>query len=103
MDTEIEFYVIMDKKKKAIACGSPRNRSMRLVENLNTKKTRVLLYRSKKQAISAFSGGLGFYDETHDMPGNPSHTYIRSTYPHLHHYESICIPVKVKLVIEDEK
>ena len=103
MVTEIEFYVIMDKKKKAIACGSPRNRSMRLVENLNTKKTRVLLYRSEKQAISAFSGGLGFYDETYDRPDEPSHSYIRSTYPNLHHYESICIPVKVKLVIEDEK
>lgn len=100
MTTTLQFYTIMDKNKKAIACGSPRNRSMRLLENLNSNKTRILLYRSEKQAISAFSGGLGFYDETND--GSRNVTYLRSMYPKMKEYEEICIPVRVDITIYDE-
>lgn len=96
---KITMWTIMDKNKKAIACGSPRNRSMRLVESLDTNKVRIILYGTKGRAVSAFSGNLGFYDETDG--------YIKTNYPdpdrswsHLP-YEQICTPVKVILEIDD--
>lgn len=100
---DIEFWVIMDKSKKAIACGSPRNRSMRMVELLDTKKTRVLLYSTRNRAVAGYSDGLGFYDETwgtgkrdYKIP-----TYLRTTYPEFIRYDEICIPVKAKLVFDE--
>ena len=93
---KLEFWVIMDKHKKAIACGSPRNRSMRTVESLKDHPMRILMYGTEKRALSAFSGGLGFYDETDG--------YIKEAYGvdgwKLPKYSAICIPVKVKLVFD---
>ena len=101
MNNEIEFWVIMDKEKKAIACGSPRNRSMRLLAD-KSKITRVLLYGTKSKAISGFSGGNGFYDETYQEGPEPHPTYLRKTYGDFREYEDICIPVKVRMIIDEE-
>jgi hypothetical protein len=96
---EIEFWVIMDKSKKAIACGSPRNRSMKMMGG--GKITRVLLYGSKSKAIAGFSGGNGFYDETYQAGDEPHPTYLRKTYGNFGRYENVCIPVKVRMVIDE--
>ena len=99
MGDKIDLWVIMDKNKKAIACGSPRNRSMRMVESLKDSPMRILMYGTEKRALAAFSGGLGFYDETGD--------YLRKTYGDKNSvwlkksYSSICIPVKVGLVFDE--
>lgn len=97
----IELWVIMDKDKKAIACGSPRNRSMRTVESLKDNPMRILMYGTEKRAMAAFSGGLGFYDETDG--------YLAKTYPGMYpgqkwfhgDYDKVCIPVKVRLEFGD--
>lgn len=63
MKVSKEVWVIMDKSRKVIACGVPRNRSLRFVdEALNT---RILTYQSEKKAIAGFTLS-GFYDETYD-------------------------------------
>ena len=85
----LEFFVIMDKDKKAIACGSPRNRSMRTLESVQRKPVRILMYGTEGRARSAYSDGLGFYDETDG--------YLRDKYPNMKDYESVCIPVKVTI------
>lgn len=94
---ELESWVIMDKGKKAIACGSPRDRQMRLIESLKSKPVRILMYGTRSKALEAFSGGLGFYDYTDG--------YLKQTYPtdgwRLQDYQDICIPVKVKLVFDE--
>lgn len=98
---DIEFWVIMDKSKKAIACGSLRNRSMRMVESLDTKKTRVLLYSTEGRARAGFSDGNGFFDETYGKGENLHPTYLCSEYGEFRFYDRICIPVKVRLVFDE--
>lgn len=93
----LDLWVIMDKNKKAIACGSPRNRSMRLVESLEDHPMRVLMYGTKARALNACSGGLGFYDET---DGYLSKTYGGDKWFH-GSYEKICIAVKVSMVFDE--
>lgn len=97
----LEMWVIMDKGKKAIACGSPRNRSMRMVESLKDNPMRILMYGTEKRALAAFSGGLGFYDET---DGYLASTYGDNSGGHkwFHgKYEKMCIPVKVSMAFDE--
>lgn len=101
MANDIEYWVIMDKGKQAIACGTPRNRSMRMLHTLDKNAIRVLLYGSRKKALAGFSGGLGFYDQTYKEGNEPHPTYIAQTYPDAKDYEDICIPVRVRLVIDE--
>lgn len=98
---EIELWVIMDKSKKAIACGSPRNRSMRLLSEIEKNTSRILLYGTEGRARAGFSGGMGFFDETYNTGKNPHPTYLRKTYGDFKDYEEICIPVRVRMVIDD--
>jgi hypothetical protein len=106
---EITLWAIMDKKKKAIACGSPRNRSMRLLSTLIDEPSRIILYGTEGRAKAGFSNGNGFYDETWD-DGNGddkyTNTYLKKTYVKgddnwIRSYEKICIPVRVRMVIDE--
>ena len=87
----MEFWVIMDKGKKAIAVGSPRNRAMRLLSSLEKPTIRVMLYGTKSKADAGFKG-VGFYDQTKG--------YLRDTYGDFRQYDDICVAVPVKLVFE---
>ena len=49
---EFDQYVIMSKDRKWIACGTPRNRELRLIEDLGN--IRILTYKSKGVAESGF-------------------------------------------------
>ena len=97
---KIDLWVIMDKHKKAIACGSPRNRSLRTVESLKNNPMRILMYGTEKRALAAFSGGLGFYDETDGYLVSTYGSHSDSKYFH-GNYSKICIPVKVSLVFDE--
>jgi hypothetical protein len=95
----IDLWVIMDKEKKAIACGSPRNRQMIMLSDLGN--IRILTYGSQKRTESAYRD-CGFYDETkgylkekygEPLASDPNHIKIP--------YEKCCMAVKAKLVIEE--
>lgn len=113
-----EVWVIMDKKRQAIACGVPRNREMKMFEDCNS---RILTYQSEKKAIAGFTTS-GFYDRTKKMtddetywgPSYLDQTYgkpvkFKSTYDgkeyirHEWDYKDICVAVKAKIVIETEE
>ena len=106
----------MDKAKRAIACGSPRDRRMVLVENLDTG--RILTYNSEKKATSVFTVS-GFWDETYEKLGKNRYdhedeepTYLNKTYGKLDKghwrgwsnpdYPEMCIPVKATITVEIE-
>lgn len=59
-----EVWVIMSKDRKYIAKGTPRNRSLELVEDRRSKK-RTLTYASKGVAENAFKNNW-FYGR-HDL------------------------------------
>lgn len=110
-----EVWVIMDKKKKAIACGVPRNREMKMFEDCNS---RILTYQSEAKARAGFKVS-GFYDRTRKAgEGYQDQSYLDKTYGkpvvfvsswdnkertrYEWRYEDVCIPVKAKIVIETE-
>lgn len=73
-----KVWVIMDKERKAIACGVPRNRSMRMLDK--ALDTRILTYQSKGKAEAGFKVS-GFYDETERTDKDDYwSTYLRNTY-----------------------
>lgn len=117
-----EAWIIMDKTRKAIACGSPRDRRMVLIKNLDTG--RILTYQTEARARAGFKTS-GFWDETweempksrwqHNDEENP--TYLNITYGELKDssgqygkfkywsnpsYEEMCIPVKAIITVEVE-
>lgn len=107
-------WVIMDKNRKAIACGVPRNREMKMFENCNS---RILTYQSEKKAIAGFTTS-GFYDLTSSTGSwtDDGATYLDKTYGKKEtregqygkydHYEwdykDVCIAVKAQIIIEVE-
>lgn len=73
MKVEQEVWVIMDKERKMIACGVPRNRQIRKIED--AMKTRILTYQSEKKAINGFTLS-GFYGSGGELePVKVSITY----------------------------
>lgn len=109
-------WVIMDKHKKAIACGVPRNREMKMFEDCNS---RILTYQSEKKAIAGFTSS-GFYDRTKREDTGDEHwgrSYLDETYgepvefigydkkKHTRYewnYKDICVAVKAEIIIEVE-
>jgi hypothetical protein len=74
-----------------------------MVDSLDKKPTRVLLYGTRGRAIAAYSDGLGFYDET-GIVGNDGRfpqTWLSKRYKRQKDYSEICIPVKVRMVIDE--
>lgn len=100
---KLEFWAVMDKHKKAIACGSPRNRSMRMIESLKDHPIRILMYGTEKRTLSAFGSGLGFYDETNGYLASTYKDKTRFSDSKYFHgdYGEICIPVKVSLEFDE--
>lgn len=114
-----DVWVIMDKNRKAIACGVPRNREMKMFEDCNS---RILTYQSEKKAIAGFTSS-GFYDRTaKQLDDDPywGESYLDKTYGtpvrfkgydgkmHTRYewdYKEICVAVKAQIIIEveDEK
>ncbi len=91
-EKKMDFWVIMDKSKKTIAVGSPRNRELRLLSD--AKNVRVMIYGSKAKAESGFKDS-GFY------AFGEAGVYLKKTYGDLQwKYEDICIAVPAKLVID---
>lgn len=103
----------MDKNKKAIACGVPRNREMKLFENCNS---RILTYQSKRKAEAGFKVS-GFYDvtgRTGEYTDGDNPTYLDITYgkkefrkgqygTYTHYewdYKDICVAVEAQITIE---
>lgn len=108
-------WVIMDKNKKAIACGVPRNREMKMFEDCNS---RILTYQSEKKAIAGFTSS-GFYDQTTKVTDDKTYwgpSYLDKTYgkpvkskspydnkEYIRYewdYKDICIAVKADIIIE---
>ncbi len=88
----MDFWVIMDKTKKVIAVGSPRNRELRVLEE--AKNVRVMIYGSKAKAESGFKDS-GFY------AFGKAASYLQETYGlGRRNFEDICIAVPAKLVID---
>lgn len=63
-------WIVVDKSRKIIACGSPRNRELKFIDDVDG---RIMLYGTKGRAESSFrvSGYYTFGDV---------HTYIEKTY-----------------------
>jgi hypothetical protein len=66
MEIKKTVWVIMDKKRKVIGSGVPRNRELKLIDD--PKGTaRILTYASKNKAISGFrDSGFFCWGDAHD-------------------------------------
>lgn len=89
-------WIIMDRERKVIAVGVPRNRQLVMLDS--GFKTRILFYSSQKMAENAFSRA-GFYDHT-------TGDYFRKTYRITDNYFDRCdylvaVPVVMTLEIEN--
>ncbi len=68
-----KVWLIMDRNRKIIAKGVPRNRRLFMVDDPEGT-TRVLTYDTKRRAESCFKNGLWFYSTT-DVSA-----YLQKTY-----------------------
>jgi hypothetical protein len=64
MKLEKKVWVIMDKKRKVIGMGTPRNRELKFFDSIKGSN-RILTYKSKRMAEAGFKSS-GFYDHTGD-------------------------------------
>jgi hypothetical protein len=55
---KIRTWIIVDKHRKVVACGSPRNRELCLIDGL---KKRIMTYGTRGKAMSGITMS-GFYD-----------------------------------------
>ncbi len=89
-------WVIMDKKRRVIAKGVPRNRWLVRLDDYKDKK-RILFYDTKKRAEAAFNG-CGFYDNFDpEKKSNNEHGFIV-----FGQYDLEAVRVKVTVTEEED-
>jgi len=90
---ELDKWIIMDKKRRVIAKGVPRDRHLISVDDIGDKK-RVLYYDTEGKARSGFTSS-GFYNNY-----DPDKSYINEN--GFTRYEKYDLePVHVKITIEE--